>query len=285
MEDRNGGMLFLVGTPIGNLGDLTIRGLETLKEVDLIAAEDTRQTRKLLNHYNIDKRITSYYEHNKQSKGPVLIQEILAGKNIALVSDAGMPGISDPGSDLVRECIEAGIKVVPIPGPSAIITGLVASGLDTCGFVFGGFFPREKKEQQKILNELGTEKRTIVFYESPHRIKKSLEVIKESWGDRDCCVARELTKVYEEFIRGPINKVIKHFQEVPVKGEITLIIEGKKPQAVAQPSFEEAEDYYNSLTALGLDRKEAVKETAKAMGLPKRELYNRVMKNKKETGC
>lgn len=279
MEERNEGMLFLVGTPIGNLGDITVRALELLREVDLIAAEDTRQTKKLLNHYNINKPITSYFEHNKQSKGPVLIQEILAGKKIAIVSDAGMPGISDPGSDLVKECIAEGIKVVPIPGPSAIITGLVASGLDTNGFVFGGFFPRENKEQQRVLNELSSEKRTIVFYESPHRLKKSLEIILENWGDRGCCVARELTKIYEEFARGLISHVLQYYKEAPLKGEITLLIEGRKPQETGQASVEEAEHYFMTLTAQGMDRKKAVKEAARVTGLPKRDLYNRVMKD------
>lgn len=278
MEINLRGALFLVGTPIGNLGDLTFRALEILKDVDLIAAEDTRQTRKLLNHYNVNKPVTSYYEHNKLSKGSLLIQELSAGKKVALVSDAGMPGISDPGYDLVRECIDKGIKVIPIPGPTAIITGLVASGLDTAGFVFGGFFPREKKEQKRILAELYAEKKTIIFYESPHRLTKTLAVINEGWGDRGCCVARELTKVHEEFVRGSVSEVLGHFLEIPVRGEIALFLEGHKPEEMAEPSIEEAEEYFKTLISQGIERKEAVKETARLTGVSKRELYNRVMR-------
>lgn len=280
LENKAGGTLFLVGTPIGNLGDITIRALETLKNVDLIAAEDTRQTRKLLNHYNIDKPLTSYYEHNKRQKGSQLVAELLQGKNVALTSDAGMPGISDPGADLVKECIEQEIRIEVIPGPSAVLTGLVASGLDTTGFVFAGFFPREKKEQKKLLDSLIQELRTIIFYESPYRLVNTLKVLEEYWGDRLCCVARELTKIYEEYRRGPLSEVRAGYQSKEVKGEITLIVEGYKPGDVPVPTWDEMKDHIKTLLDKGLSRKDAVRETAQSLNISRRELYSRVIKEK-----
>lgn len=278
MVENSSGVLFIIGTPIGNLKDITLRALDTLKDIDLIAAEDTRQTKKLLNHFSIIKPIVSYHEHNKYSKGPGLVQELKAGKNIGLVSDAGMPGISDPGADLVQACIEEDIKITVIPGPSALITGLVASGLDTNGFIFAGFFPRSSKERKKVLESLGQEQRTIIFYESPRRLLGTLEIIRNSWGDRQCCIARELTKLYEEFQRGRISEILSAYEIKTVKGEITLLLEGKTIREDYKPSWEIIESYYLELIGEGKSRKEAVKEAAKHWGVSKRELYNRVMK-------
>ncbi len=277
MERSTCGTLFIVGTPIGNLGDITLRALETLKSVDLIAAEDTRQTNKLLNHYGIKKPVTSYFEHNKAVKGPFIIQELLNGKNIALVSDAGMPGISDPGAELIKACINYQVPLTVVPGPSAVLTGLVASGLDTTGFVFCGFFPRENKEKRKLLESLGQETRTMIFYESPHRLRDTLMIIRENWGNRQCCVARELTKLYEEYQRGTISQVLAVFEDKPPKGEITLIIEGNQGKEAKELSWEEAEASFRELVNKGMSKKEAVKEAARLSGIPKRELYRRVM--------
>ena len=279
-ENKQTGTLYLVGTPIGNLKDLTIRALETLQNVDLIAAEDTRHTQKLLNHYAIHKPVTSYYEHNKSSKGPWLLEKLSAGENIALVSDAGMPGISDPGEDLVRACLQKKIPLTVIPGPSAILTAMVASGLDCKGFVFAGFFPRLKKEQKNILSQLKEEKRTIIFYESPYRLPKTLVEIKKAWGERHCCVARELTKVYEEYIRGTLSEVLAYWEQHTPKGEMTLLLEGARDEedaaaAVATP--ERIVQCYHQLLSKGITSKEALKETAGLLGISKREVYRLVM--------
>jgi 16S rRNA (cytidine1402-2'-O)-methyltransferase len=277
LDNQDIGTLYLVGTPIGNLGDITLRALETLKSVDLIAAEDTRQTQKLLGHFSIRKPVTSYYEHNKRTKGEAIIEELLMGKKIALVSDAGMPGISDPGSDLVRECIEKNIEISVIPGPSAVLAGLVASGQDTSTFVFAGFFPRQTKDKKRLMEELAKETKTIIFYQSPHRLCSTLEEIKDNWGERNCCVAREITKIYEEYKRGTLSEVLQYYQEKNIKGEITLVIEGYKPETTNY-SWEEIESRVCDLIAQGLSRKEAVKEAAGEYGIPRRELYNRIMR-------
>ncbi|MDX9872467.1 MAG: 16S rRNA (cytidine(1402)-2'-O)-methyltransferase [Clostridia bacterium] len=280
MEKPSKGRLFLVGTPIGNLGDITLRALETLKTVDLIAAEDTRQTQKLLTHYAIHQRTTSYFEHNKKQKGAALLEELLQGKTIALVSDAGMPGISDPGSDLVQACLAREIPVTVIPGPSALLTGLVASGLDTDSFVFAGFFPRVMKEKKALLTELARERRTIVFYESPHRLGQTLADIGSAWGDRPCCVARELTKIYEEYQRGTLSEVRQYFAQKTVKGEITLMIAGCRDEGVLL-SWEEIESKAAALLESGLSKKEAAKTVAEACGVSRRELYNRIVRTDK----
>jgi 16S rRNA (cytidine1402-2'-O)-methyltransferase len=280
-EDKkadNAGTLFLVGTPIGNLKDITLRALEILQEVDLIAAEDTRQTQKLLNHYHIHKPVTSYYEHNKAAKGPFLIEELSRGKKIALVSDAGMPGISDPGYDLVRECISQKIPLTVIPGPSAVLTALVASGLDCSGFVFAGFFPRSKKEKRQLFEELKQEKRTIIFYESPYRLPQTLAEVREMWGERRCCVARELTKVFEEYRRGTLGELCTYYESNPVKGEITLLIEGVQVrEEESNYTSAEIEDCYAELLQKGFSKKDALKETARLLKVPKREIYHQVM--------
>ncbi len=221
------GILYPVGTPIGNLKDISSRALEVLKKVSLIAAEDTRHTRKLLSHYDIHTSLTSFYEHNQLRKIPSLIRKLKAGGDIALVSKAGMPGISDPGYHLVKEAVKEGIEIVPIPGPTALTLGLVASGLPTQSFVFEGFLGREKVEWLKKLNRLREEERTIVIYEVPHRIKKILPEIRKILGDRQIAVARELTKKFEEIIRGKISEVETIFEEKQPRGEFTLVIEGK----------------------------------------------------------
>jgi len=221
------GILYPVGTPIGNLKDISLRALEVLKQVNLIACEDTRHTRKLLSHYDIHTSLTSFYEQNQFKKTPYLIRCLKAGENIALVSNAGMPGISDPGAPLIKEAVKEGIKIVPIPGPTALISGLIASGLPTKSFIFEGFLGRRKVERARKLRELKDEKRTIVFYEAPHRIRKILPEIKEIMGDRYIAVGRELTKKFEEIIRGKVSQVEAVFEKKSPRGEFTLVIEGK----------------------------------------------------------
>jgi 16S rRNA (cytidine1402-2'-O)-methyltransferase len=272
------GKLYICPTPIGNLEDITIRTLNTLKEVDLIAAEDTRHTIRLLNHYEIKKPLTSYHEHNKDKKGPELVEKLKAGENIALVSDAGMPGISDPGEDMVRICIEEGIDFEVLPGASAIITALVASGLSTERFSFEGFLDRNKKKRRERLEKIKRDDRTLIFYESPHRLTDSLKDMKEILGDRLVTVARELTKRYEELIRGKISDVIEHFKENNPRGEFVLLIEGRS-------SLEESDEEKNSWEDIsiqdhilvyinkGFTKKEAVKKVAKDRNMHKREVY------------
>jgi len=223
----NKGILYPVGTPIGNLKDITLRALEVLKEVDLIASEDTRHTRKLLSHYDIHTSLTSFYEHNQLKKAPYLIECLKRGQNVALVTKAGMPGISDPGYYLIKEVIKEKIKVVPIPGPTALAIALVTSGLPTDSFVFEGFLGRKKGERIRKLKKLKEEERTIIIYESPHRLKKVLSEIREVLGDRWIAVGRELTKKFEEILRGRISKVEEIFKERTPRGEFTLVIEGK----------------------------------------------------------
>jgi len=281
MPEQESGILYLVGTPIGNLGESTIRAMETLRKVDLIAQEDTPRTGKLLNHLQIEKPLTSYFEHNKLTKGPQLIAELVSGKSIALVSDAGMPGISDPGTDLIKACIEAGLKITVIPGPSALLTGLVASGLDTNGFTFLGFFPREDSAQKKLLTTIAAEFRTMVFFESPHRLPATLRILREQLGDRRCCVARELTKIYEDYRRGTLSEVLKFYEQGPIKGELTVMVAGcSELQSEQTPTWEEVDEYTSQLLDQGSNTGEAAKEAARKFGLPKREIYNRLISQK-----
>ncbi len=221
-----GGILYIIATPIGNLEDITLRAVRILKEVDLIACEDTRHTRKLLNHFQISTPLTSYFEYNKLQKGKSLILEILSGKNVALVSDAGTPGISDPGYNLVVAAIEKGISVIPIPGPSAAITALSASGLPTDQFHFVGFLPQKEGKKRRLLESLKEESATLVIYESPFRIKKTLQLSLEVFGDRPAVVVHELTKIHEGFFRGLTSEVQKKIESVPEKGEWVLLIQG-----------------------------------------------------------
>lgn len=228
MNQSNSGILYIVSTPIGNLSDITFRAIETLKQVDLIAAEDTRHSGILLNNYGITTPLTSYHDFNKREKGPELIQKLLSGNSIALVSDAGTPGISDPGYLLIKLAIENQIQIIPIPGPAAFISALVVSGLPTDKFVFEGFLPNKPQKRKKRLEELAQEKRTIIFYESPYRLLKFLEAVKQVLGDRRICVARELTKKFEEIKRGTVSGVLGHFQPGKIKGELVIVVEGKK---------------------------------------------------------
>ena len=225
-KNKDGGILYICGTPIGNLEDITLRALKILKKVKLIAAEDTRHTKKLLNHYQINTKITSYYEYNKFKKAPYLVGILKNGQDIALVSDAGMPGISDPGYVLINLALKNDIQIIPIPGVSALITALVVSGLPTDKFVFEGFLPRKIKERKKYFKSIENEERTIVFYETPHRLKKALKDMLEILGGREIVIARELTKKYEEIIRGNLNQVLSEINTKEIKGEITLIVQG-----------------------------------------------------------
>jgi 16S rRNA (cytidine1402-2'-O)-methyltransferase len=282
------GILYLCPTPIGNLEDITFRVLKTLKNVDVIAAEDTRVTRKLLNYYEIKTPTTSYFEHNKQEKGPELISLMQNGKNIALVTDAGTPGISDPGEDLVKKAIEAQIKVVPLPGPVAAVCALVGSGLSTERFVFEGFLPRKNKDRKQILTELIDETRTIILYESPYRLIQTLQDLMEYLGNRFIVVARELTKVHEEFIRGTIADVINRFNEVKPRGEIIILIEGNKSETKEQRCknctisdemditdlTKELQSKLELYLGKGLSRNKALKKAAEEFGISKNEAYD-----------
>lgn len=279
MSEANKGALYICGTPIGNLEDITLRVLRILKEVDLIAAEDTRHTVKLLNHYEIKTPMTSYHEHNKVSKGGYLIEQLKNGKQIALVSDAGMPGISDPGYDLIKAALQEKISVIPIPGPTAFVTGLVVSGLATQRFVFEGFLSREKKQRRAILEKCRCEERTLIFYESPHRLKETLKEMLNILGNRQVVVARELTKRYEEIKRGDLLQVTEFFQGENVKGEITLIVSGAMPDEQSdrveddEPLFVKVEKYM----AEGLTKKEAIKKVASERHISKRIVYREVI--------
>ena len=277
------GTLYLVATPIGNLQDITFRAVNTLKEVDLIAAEDTRQTIKLLNHYEIKKPLVSYYEHNKLVKGNYLIEQLLSGKSIALVSDAGSPGISDPGEDLVRLAIENDVKVTMIPGAVAAITGMVISGLPTGRFVFEGFLPMNKRIRQERLKQLKDETRTIIFYEAPHKLSYTLKDMHNSWGDRRIALARELTKRYEEVIRCSLSEAVEKYQNETPKGEFVVIIEGQDEKLLIENERDKyadisIEEHVNKYTEAGLTKKDAIKKVADDRGIIKRDVYNVVMK-------
>ncbi len=279
----NYGKLFLCPTPIGNLKDMTFRTLEVLKSVDLIAAEDTRNTLKLLNHFDINVPLTSYYEHNKAQKGGVLMEKLKAGQNIALVSDAGMPAISDPGEDLVRLCIEEGIEVVPLPGPSAFTTALVASGLPTGRFCFEGFLTTNKRNRKEHLEEIKNDTRTLIFYEAPHKLMYTLADMLEVLGDREIVLARELTKKFEEFCRTTISAAIKKYEETPPKGEFVLIIKGADKAALEEErkaALPTPEELLKEYSLLGLRSKELSTKVAEELGLPKREVYDLYLKIK-----
>jgi 16S rRNA (cytidine1402-2'-O)-methyltransferase len=275
------GTLFLVATPIGNLEDMTFRAIRTLKEVDLIAAEDTRQTRKLLTHFEVAARLVSYHEHNKQASGPELVRLLLEGQSIALVSDAGLPAISDPGYDLVRMAVEQAVPVVPIPGANAALSALIASGLPTDRFTFVGFLPREKKDITKELERLAMLQETLLFYESPHRVVKTLERMAEVWGaGRRVCMARELTKKFEEFARGTVSECLEHLAEHPPQGEYCLIVEGVPAGQAAENTWWEAltlAEHVQRYVQQGRDKKEATKLAAADRGMPKREVYNALL--------
>lgn len=266
------GSLFVCPTPIGNLEDITLRILRILKEVDLIAAEDTRRTIKLLNHYDIKKSLISYHEHNKWEKGKVLLEKLRKGKNIALVSDAGMPGISDPGEELIKLCIEEDIEVVVLPGPSASITGLVLSGFSTERFIFEGFLPSNKKDRIKELDKLKKEERTIIFYESPYRVISFLKDVRGVLGNRQVSISRELTKVYEETFRGTVEEGIKYFENQK-KGEFVIVIEGTEEEE--ENPFEEisVKEHLKTYMEKGFSKKDAVKKVASERKISKNQVY------------
>ncbi|NLK37896.1 MAG: 16S rRNA (cytidine(1402)-2'-O)-methyltransferase [Epulopiscium sp.] len=273
------GTLYLCATPIGNLEDITLRVLRLLKEADVIAAEDTRHTLRLLNHFEITTPMTSYHEHNKLTKGPILIDRLKNGENIALVSDAGMPGISDPGADLVKLCYEEGIPVTVAPGASAAITAVVLSGMNTRRFAFEGFLPSDKKECREILQKLQTEHRTMVFYEAPHRLLDTLEALSEVFGkERKVACIRELTKRFEEKRTDTLENHMVYWKENPPKGEFVLVAEGLSLEEQKQQQQENWEkvsiDEHMALyTAQGMTQKDAMKKVAKERGVSKRDIY------------
>ncbi|BAU26211.1 16S rRNA (cytidine1402-2'-O)-methyltransferase [Aneurinibacillus soli] len=274
------GKLYLVATPIGNLDDMTVRAVHTLREVDIIAAEDTRQTRKLLTHFEIDTRLISYHEHNQRSSGPEIIRLLKEeGISVALVSDAGLPAISDPGQELVRDAVADGISVIPIPGANAALSALIVSGLSTDGFVFRGFLPREKKDQRKELERLRVYKETLIFYESPYRITKTLHIMQEVLGNRQVALGRELTKRYEEFIRGSFDDVLAFLEgEGDIRGEFTVIVAGADDDAAdAEVEWWQAlsvVEHVDHYIEQGMSVKVAVKQAADDRGVPKRDVYN-----------
>ena len=273
------GKLYICPTPIGNLEDMTYRTIRILNEVDLIAAEDTRHSIKLLNHFEISKPLTSYHEHNKDSKGGYLINKLLDGENIALISDAGMPGISDPGEDIIKQAIEHNIEIEVLPGATASITALVGSGLETAKFAFEGFLDRDKKIRRNQLEELKEERRTIIFYESPHRLKDTLKDMLKVLGNRKIAVNREITKKYQEIIREDIETVINVFNEKEVKGEFVLIVEGFKGEKTVQNSYDDLNEreYVLALMESGMDKKDAIKTVCKDRKLKKDVVYKQVL--------
>ena len=273
------GKLYICPTPIGNLEDITYRTLRVLNEVDLIAAEDTRHSVKLLNHFEISKPLTSYFEHNKDTKGIYLINKLLEGENIALISDAGMPGISDPGEDLIKLAIENNIEVDVLPGASAFVIALVGSGLNTHKFAFEGFLDRDKKLRRSRLEEIKEEDRTMIFYESPHRLKDTLKDMLKILGNREISVNRELTKKYQEVIREYIETVINIFNEKEVKGEFVLIVDGfkgEKTLANDHSNLNERE-YVEVLLSEGMSKKDAIKVVCKERKLKKDFVYKQVL--------
>lgn len=279
------GMLYLCATPIGNLEDITFRVLRTLKEVDLIAAEDTRNSQKLLNHFDIHTPMTSYHEYNKYDKAEYLVGLMLDGKNIACITDAGTPGISDPGEVLVQKCYEAGIKVTSLPGPAACITALTMSGLSTRRFAFEAFLPTDKKEREEVLKVMAAETRTIVMYEAPHRLVKTLKLLSERLGDRKVTVCRELTKRHETAFQSTLEGAVAYYEANDPKGECVIVIAGRSREEIRQEEkarWEDMsiEDHMEHYISQGLDRKEAMKKVAKDRGVQKREIYNYLEKQK-----
>lgn len=267
------GALWVVGTPIGNLGDFSPRGVEALEQADFIAAEDTRVTLKLLNHFGIKKPLVSYYEHNKRERGDIICARILAGETCALVSDAGMPAISDPGEMLVAQCAEQGIPVLAVPGPSAVIAALAVSGLPTGRFTFEGFLSRNKKSRWEHLEEVRHERRTMVFYEAPHKLPDTLRDMLQAWGDRRLALVRELTKMHEEVLRTTLSQAAQQFADGGAKGEIVLVIEGAAPEQEALPTLEDAVALARAYTAQGLSASEAARRAAQETGCKKGEIY------------
>lgn len=278
------GVLYLVATPIGNLEDITLRALRVLKEVDLIAAEDTRRTRKLLTHYGIRVPVTSYHQHNRRTRGPSLLELLRKGGKVALVADAGLPGISDPGAELVAQAHDQGIAVRCVPGPSAAVAALAVAGLPARRFAFEGFLPSSSKNRRRRLEELVNEERTLIFFEAPHRLVETLTDLRDIFGERLLAVTRELTKQYEELVRGTVSEVLDHFTKHPPVGEITLVVAGNpgrvrtRSGAVASATLAAA---VNELVAAGVARVEAIREVARTWRVPRREVYAALLAHKR----
>ena len=277
------GTLYLCATPIGNLEDLTPRALRMLREADIIAAEDTRHTRQLMTHFDLHGHLISYHEHNKEKQGPFLIERLLEGANIALVSDAGFPGIADPGELLVQQAIAENIAVVPVPGANAALSGLVASGLPSSTFFFGGFLPKSKKNRRLQLLEWKNVPGTVIFYEAPHRIKEVLQDILAAWGDRPIVLARELTKVHEDFFRGNVTEALAHLLEKEPRGEFVIILGAGEKQVEVLPAGDPL-GKVRMLMAQGIEKKESLAAVDKEYKIPKRELYNKLILEEKEEG-
>lgn len=274
------GRLYLVSTPIGNLEDITLRALRILRECDLIACEDTRQTHKLLNHYEIRKRLVSYHEHNEITRAPELVIELEQGAQVALVSDAGTPLVSDPGHRLVTLALRHHIPVVPIPGPSALIAALAGSGMPSEEFLFAGFLPSRSGERRAALQRYSQDHRTLLFYEAPHRLGETLQDAWEILGDRPACVAREVTKIHEEFLRGRLSELTEHIRQKPARGEITLLIgpaNEESRQAQAVPTKTLVTRVEELMQEQQIDRKAALKQAARERGLSKREAYKQLL--------
>jgi 16S rRNA (cytidine1402-2'-O)-methyltransferase len=274
------GKIYLVATPIGNLEDITLRALRILKEVDLIAAEDTRHTLGLLNHFEISKPLISYYKQNEKTKSEVLIQKALEGQNIAVVSDAGTPGISDPGEEIVKKAIENNIEIVPIPGACAFVNALIASGLNTREFCFIGFLSAVKKEKKEKLEEIKYETKTIILYEAPHKLKDTLELILEVLGDRNIVLAKEITKIHEEYIRDTVSNIVDRIDQI--KGEFVILIEGSKESKkdIQQNQINEKtlEEHYKMYEDQGFEKKDIIKKIAKDRNVSKNEIYQYFLK-------
>ena len=276
------GKLYLCATPIGNLEDITFRVVRTLKEVDVIAAEDTRNSIKLLNHFEIKTPLTSYHEFNKYDKAKVLVSRMLGGENIALITDAGTPGISDPGEELVRQCYEAGVEVTSLPGAAACVTALTLSGLSTRRFAFEAFLPADKKEKAAILEELKSETRTIIIYEAPHRLKKTIAELLSALGNRRLTVVKELTKLHENVFLTTFEEALDYYEENEPRGEFVLVIEGRKIEELKkekEASFQEMDinEHMKLYLDKGMDKKEAMKAVAVDRGIPKREVYKMLL--------
>jgi 16S rRNA (cytidine1402-2'-O)-methyltransferase len=279
LPEKSPGVLYIVSTPIGNLEDITLRALRVLKEVDLIAAEDTRRTRQLLTHYGIHKPLISYHEHNRRMREKTLLNDLREGKSVALVTDAGTPGISDPGEELIRGAVQEGIPLVSIPGPVALVAALSVSGLPTESFLFYGFLPSKAAARRKWLTSLEERPETLVFYESPRRLSSLLEDAAQILGERRVVVAREMTKVYEEVYRGTVSEVLEQIGKEEVKGEVTVILEGcTSPPPVESSAIIEALKRYSE--EMGLSRKDSVDRVAEDLGISRRQVYQQSLKRK-----
>ena len=274
------GMLYLCATPIGNLGDITYRAVEMLRAADVIAAEDTRHTRGLLAHYDIHTPMTSYHEHNKEEKGAELIARMRAGETVVCVSDAGLPGIADPGGDLARRAIDEGIPVTPLPGANAALSALICAGLPLEGFTFVGFLPRKEKKRRELLARIAAYPETLIFYEAPHRLRETLAALTAKLGaERRACAARELTKQFEELRRTTLGDLLAHYREHEPRGEFVLIVAGADESAVVADAAEEMSltERYAAHIAKGLDKKEAMRRTAQELGISRRDVYQAVL--------